>query len=170
MASFSKGERTGILHEQFTLTLGTLATLDVISGITKIDGSRNQGFRVLKTLWTAIWGNSGASEGPIYFGLALNNSATEIEEALEADPQGPDDFPAVEQSMRPVWPLGLFTDSGTDIVTRINDGKVQEINLRWSFSEHSALSVWAMNLGGGTLTTGSFVTVTMKHFGVWLDD
>ncbi len=164
---FGKDGQGQILHDTVILALGALAAGDTISAITKIDGTRSQGFRILKTEVMISHKGLGGGEGPVVVGLALNNNAAEIEEALEADPQGPQDVPAAEQTTRPVWPLAMITQ--TDL-GQVNNGMPIDKNLRWSFSEAQAMSVWGFNVDDSVLTTGGQVIFSMKHFGVWLRD
>jgi len=166
---FGKDGQGQILHDQIVLALGALAAGDVISAITKIDGSRSNGFRILKSEVMISFKAMTTTEGPITVGFALNNNAAEIEEALEADPQGPADVPGAEQTTRPVWPLGVIQSPG-DVAGVLNQGMPIPKNLRWSFSEAQALSVYAHNNDSSALTTGTEVRFSMKHFGVWLRD
>ncbi len=168
MGSFSKSDRAGINYIDETITLSTLASKDVISVSTNIDGSREQGFRALRgDLFITLKGST-PEEGPILVGLSTGLTAAEIEEALESDPQDSQDHDAVAKSMRPVWPLATFFEIATSHVQATQSPIVWKP--RWSFVEGQGLEAWAYNLGTGALTTGATVSVFGKIFGVWLND
>lgn len=91
-----------ILHETIATTLGALASQDVLGrDSARIDGGTTQGFRVTKIEVQISFADKTAADGPVDIGISQKGlSASEIEECLEADPQGDTDIPATEQSMR----------------------------------------------------------------------
>lgn len=166
MSKFTEG-KGAIYSETVDITLSTLAAKDVISAATKQDGSRAQGFRFLKSE-VFVAANGLAAGEYIMVGLSgPTMDAVEVEEAIEADPQSPDDRSPVEHAMRPYWPLCILGGEANSGGMTIWQG---EWKPRWSFTESVALSVWVYNLTTGALTTGCVVNVFMKHFGVWLND
>lgn len=157
-----------------TLLTGALAATTVLGTDTVIDSSRSRGFRITKAEIHAIASYSGGAddqEGPIYWGFAHALSDAEIEEALKADPQRPDDIPAAEQSMRSIFPCGIidFKDAGgKNVRITHEDGLMKKFN--WSVPEGTDWRLWIYNMNAGALTTGSAIRVMQKIYGVWLDD
>lgn len=96
-------------------------------------------------------------------GFSMNHDQADIEEAIEADPQNPQDDEENLQAKRPVWPLHI-----------VGDGDPQAIkgsfNPRWSCPEGRAAQWWAYNLDTAGLTDGEVLSIFAKHYGVWLRD
>lgn len=152
------------------MTLGALAAYDVITQASKIDAARKNGFRVLKTEYFFDIDGKTAGEGPIVVGLAANQTAAEIEEAIEADPQGKVDDVENQQAKRPVWPLEIFGSKIGDTNLENESTRKGELTPRWSAPEGDGFSWWAYCLDAGGLTTGCTVVIFAKHYGVWLRD
>ena len=170
MGKFSQNMMAGIVYDDLALVLGALATKTAVQGASKIDASRAQGFRLLKTqYWVEVIGKTN-DQGGIIVGLSHNLSVTEIKECIEADPQGSKAIhrPESEASSRPIWPLVLIPST----VTSIEDKLVAmgELKPGWSAPEGSTFNWFAFNLSTGTLTTGTQVKIFAKHYGVWLKD
>ena len=162
-----QGKFKGFIYaDSGNLALGALGAKDAISENLKQDAVRTRGFRFTRTEWFLNWNVEAAGEGPILIGLCGPGiSAAEVEEAIEADPQSPDDTIPAPQAMRPYWPLAiLFPDTG-------GKSTIQGvININWAFPESEVMQIFAYNLGTGALTTGSQVDYFLKHFGAWLND
>ncbi len=157
-----------IYHDIVQVALGALAAVDMIAGATKQDGSRDQGFRFTRIEWKASVSHLVAAEGPLLIGLGGPDLVvSEIEEALESDPQGGNDSPQMEQSMRPFWPLALFIADSAGGGHSVQQGVLK---MGWSFPEHSNMDFWIYNMGSGALTSGAIADLYMKCFGVWLKD
>lgn len=169
MGKFSDNPMSGIVFDDINLTLGTLNTDTAIQVASKIDNAREQGFRVLKTEYFVTVSGKTNDEGPIVVGLAHNLSTTEIEEAIQADPQGSKALhrPENEQATRPVWPLKMIPATVVGQEDHIV-GK-DEVKLNWSCPEGTTLQWFAYNFST-QLTTGTIVHIFAKHFGVWLKD
>ncbi len=154
------------------VTIGALATLDVVTGVSKLDTARLNGFRVSKMKCFPKLTGKTTAEGPLIFGIAANMSAGQIEVALEADPQS-----SVEDNQigdgQAIWPLGMIpkdaTGDGVDGATIFNP-EGYEVKLNWSVIEGKALLYWVYNPSGGTMTTGGVIHVFSQFFGVWLRD
>ncbi len=168
--TMAKESNLAIVHSFTTITLGALASLDaVVVEDGKIDASRLEGFRLIKTQYWMDYKAKTANEGPVLIGFAMNQNAAEIEEALEADPQQRADIPEGEQTMRPVFPLEVVPFAPT---SQVADGfavRGEQIS-RWSMPEGKGLSWFAYNFGPAVLTTGGIIVIYAKHFGVWLRD
>ncbi len=165
MASFTKSERSGILYDEGNVSLSTLANKVALTIGSKIDGSRENGFRILRTDYWITGHDFTAGEYPITVGLSFGSlSVAEIAEAFAADPQSSDKRNLIEQTMRPIFILGILGDTGD---MRFLTGTVKP---RWSSPEGAAVKFFAYNSTGATLTTGASVRLIAKHFGVWLKD
>ncbi len=150
------------------VTLGALAALDVISANLKADAGIGQGFKIVKMKYTMSWRNNTTLEGPIVWGLAKGPiDAAEIEEALEADPQGEVDIPAAEFAVRKVFPMGMIPASGT-----VNGGlemmPMRSIRFPWkTVRDDESIAIWHWNLGAATLTTGWLVVYFFTFVVEW---
>ncbi len=169
MGKFSDNAMAGIVWEEVNITLGALAEDTAVSAASKIDASREQGFRVLKTQYAIDVVGKTNDQGGILIGLNHNLSVAEVAEALAADPQGSPgkDRPENEQAMRPIWPLKFVPVTVTSIEEKLLN--FEEVKINWSIMEGSTLNWFAFNTGG-LLTTGTVVNIIAKHFGVWLKD
>lgn len=165
MSKFSEGGGA-VYHERVVLTLGTLASLDALAVTGLQDGSRSQGFRYLKSEYIIGVAGMTTDDGPVVVGVGGPGLSTaEIEEAIEADPQSSHDAPAGEQAMRPVWKIGAAVGDGM-----LNNGLPIIVNQRWSYPEDATMAFFAYNSSGAALTTGTVITMMIKHYGVWLRD
>lgn len=158
-------------EEDGSLALGTLESLNAISGATKIDATRLQGYRIAKVDLSMTVKAKTAAEGPICFGIACNMSAAEVEKAIEADPQSStDDNERGEGGWLKM--LGIIPVSAiAGPITGTISGAAQMITVmvNWSVIEGKEFTVWAYNMGA-QLTTGTIISWIMEIFGVWLRD
>ncbi len=159
-----------VLHDKVGLiTLGALAALDVATiDATRIDGGHLQGMRIKRFKFGMEISGKTDGEGPILVGAAVGLTAAEIEEALEADPQGSNDTDARDKANRKVFPLMM--------IPRINiipSGPVPLIDVPWPFKtipEGVGLVIWAYNMSSGALTTGTTIQTWMTFVTEWLRD
>ncbi len=168
-------DRMVVQHLNQDFLLGTLAPLDAIQQVTKIDASRNQGIKVKKIVGNWTIDDLTAGQGPILVGMSTGlASASLVEECLEADPQGLEDAAAMEKSNRKVAPQALLTQSsdgavgGGEGVFRVQS----EQYFPWKeIPEESGLELWAYNTSAAALST---TDPTVKFVGVvvgeWLRD
>lgn len=164
----SKSENLSILYDAATITLGTLGSITAITGNSKIDASRRQGFRVMKVeYWLDYYGKT-ANEGPIMVGWSPTQNASEIAETFQADPQGSDEIAPNANAKAPVFPLQQIVYADTQASEDF--GKMGTFNPRWSTPEGVGAVWFAYNMGGAGLTTGTVVRVFAKYYGVWLRD
>ncbi len=167
MSKFSEGGGA-INWDQFTSSApGSLGSQDLTTIASKIDAARTRGFRVLKLKGHAHVAFMDSDEH-IVFGVAGPGlSGAEIEEAIESDPQSPQDNVNIELSMRPVWPLGILGGS-TDLGG--SPSASFEETIRWSFPQGQAMLWWVYNTTASTLNVSTTFSVVCKIFGVWLRD
>ncbi len=165
------GQGLSIVHSLTRLAVGALASLDAIAvSDEKIDGTRLEGFRVMKTEYFMNAEGGTVDQGPVLIGVAPNLNAQEIEEAIEADPQQRVDIPATEQVMRPVFPLEIIGRALVEARASSLETMKGVFNLKWSIPEGQGLVWFAYNLDLGALTSGLILTIYAKHYGVWLKD
>ncbi len=159
------------------LTLSTLAGNDLISADTLIDGSRSQGFRIVKSNFFFNVTGKTQAEGPVMVGVAANLGSAKLELIIENDPQSvneQDEDRGRGVFIMPLFMLGLLTTSlpagaaggpQTGLPVDVSYGKNG-----WSIPEGEALFIWAYNMQSGALTTGTVISWFAEHFGVWLRD
>jgi len=166
MAKFSDNSMASIVWDLITISPGALAQGDFVIAGSKINASRLQGFRVLKTQYWISMRNATAGEGGFLVGLSHALSVAELAEMVDAAPQRPNDTAGSERARRPAWPLEML------IANADGDGKVYAegvATIGWSIQEGTALDWWVANFAT-TKTTGTVVNIIAKHFGVWLKD
>ncbi len=110
-----------------------------------------------------------SNEGPILWGISDNEmTIAEISETLLLN--GPlirGEIPGEERAMRPVWPLGVLTNSGNAVGHKID---MTESKIRWTFKEGIGFNFWVFNMDDAALSAGSQeVGFLGTAFGVWVD-
>ncbi len=165
MAKFSDNSMASIIWDELSVNLSTAISGAAVGVNSRIDASRLQGFRILKSQVFVALKDITEGEGPILIVMAHDLTATEVEETLGADPQRSGDPDLEARAMRPVWPVGLLMETvgGKTVLEK-------EMKIGWSFPEGTILKFYAINRDNATLTTGASMNVTAKHFGVWLRD
>ncbi len=158
-----------ILRDQKEFAVGALTTLNLITLGTRLDTSKEQGFRISKTRFLISWSAKTTLEGPVVLGASTGMNAAEVEEAVESDPQAMFDIPGKEQAARPHWPL-CIVGAVTEVNGVINNGLPFDRKFNWSIREGAGFDLWAYNMSTGSITTGMLFHVFMEHFGVWLRD
>ncbi len=171
MAKFSDNAMAAIQWDEINLGLGTLAAGAIIAANSRIDQTRLQGYRILKSQYVFVCTGLTSDEGPLRMLFAHDLTNTEAEEAIGADPQRSNDptNDASARTKRPLWPLdnGVFFQNAEGNGRLVAQG---EIKLGWSIQEGTVLKFMVENFSGNALTTGATVTGRVKHFGVWLRD
>ncbi len=164
------------LWEDVTITLGTLAALDLIAATSGVlDGATEQGFRVFDGSFAADLDGKTTAEGPVVVGLSLNLSGSNIESIMEAKPGSKfeviNTFPG--SWIRPLWMLHRSATAGMLSL----DGNARAIGtfmhipkIQWSIPEGEFATWWAYNLFGSALTTGTTIRIFGSYYGVWLND
>ncbi len=109
-----------------------------------------------------------AGEGPIEAGLCTSPmTASLITEALDASPNSRGDRIALERSGRPVRTAGTFPGVAADEV--LNDGRpLRSRKLYWKLAGDLNLSMYAVNRGGATLTTGASLIARATIYARWM--
>ncbi len=150
--------------------LGTLGAGLVLKTATKVDATRENGIRIQKLMAAMTFAGKTATEGPIIVGLCSTDlSTTEIAEAIDADPQKPDDTPASEQVMRQVMPIWVIGTN--DTASLAGPYRYEEIPYPWKeVAEGDGLTWFAMNEDGSALTTGMTIEIQGFLVGEWLND
>ncbi len=162
-------------HINQSFQLGTLAPLDAIAQVTKIDASREQGMRITKAVGNWFIDDLTGGQGPILVGMSVGvASAALVEECLEADPQNVDDTAAMEQSARKIAPQAVLTQDSDGAIGG-GDGywpQLRKVYIPWKeIPEGSGLSLWAYNTSSAALsTTDPQVTFIGVIVGEWLRD
>lgn len=156
---FGKDGRGQIHWGKLSLTLGTLAansSLKSGGGVVVTDH-----FRLIKTTGVAMYGiGSEIFDEAVVLGIADNDlSTTEIEECMESTQLDPSDLNQGEESLRPVWLLGIM---------RPGQALAWEETIRWTFHEDVGYTYFVYNLTTGALTTGGVVDILFKNYGVWV--
>ncbi len=152
------------------LALGTLAAhTAILSSDSPINTSNARGFRVTKINWIARFSSKTANEGPILFGFSTQAVAN-IKLALEARPNGILDLSSAQAKL-PVWPVGQLSFGATSSAPDNGFLEWSETMLNWSVKEGEFLELFALNQHESVaLTTGTFLSLSAKIFGVWLND
>ncbi len=117
-----------------------------------------------------LWNLRSATpgEGAIIVGIAHGDyTDPEIAEHLNVTGmEDPGDQIAKEQGRRLVRRSGQFSVVASE--ETLNDGKPIRTKGRFVMTDGFALSFWAQNKSGATLTTGQVVNVNGKLYGKWV--
>ncbi len=170
---FGKDGKGQILYESNINVgnMGALASKDLIEFGGSYHDAILEDFRILKCEY--YMGLSPAQaiviqNGPIIVGLASGQlTAAQMEEALEAVPINRGDS-ALEETMRPVWPLEIFVFHDPDQGPQSDLTRKGEFSPRWTFQNPTGWSWFIFNVGNAALVTGSGLTIVAKFFGVWV--
>ncbi len=169
MSKFSDGDGA-ILWDSFDIALGTLAQQTVVGqNSLAVKAANLQGFRILKSEIMPLVEGMTAGEGPVIYGAAgPQMTDAEVQETIVSRPDSPNDSPANERTMRPVWIWGQELIIAGDAMVR-QDPIIWKP--RWSWPEGTSMRIWAFNnSNSAALTTGASLTGIAKHYGVWLND
>ncbi len=148
------------------INVASLSALDAVSAALKQDGSRDQGFRFTRIEWELSLRNAVNDEGPfdVYIG-GPGMSAADLELAIEADPQSPNQLAAAEQAMRIYFFLGRVTSLALE--ANAVSGVLKPM---WSYPESDAMLVIAYNAGTVSSAGSQLINYHAKNYGVWLRD
>ncbi len=136
-----------------TIALSSVATNIVV--VSDILANLSQDLKVIAVESYMDLLDFTALEGPLIVGVAHGDySVTEIKEYLDLSFTSPDDKIAQERAGRLIRKMGVFSGLNTD--ESLNDGKpVWARKMFWKIGDGSvSLDAFAMNRGGGTLTSG----------------
>ncbi len=160
-----------------SLTLSTLGASTVILQPTIIDASRKQGFHLIWVKIVGFFSGKTVAEGPILFGICANLNAAELAAILFDDVQ---DRSGVTKTGPGSWykvllSIGVDATEG-DITGKVGSTEIQhtsipdKIPVKWTIPEGEEFSVFALNLDGSALTTGTVIATSLEFFGAWLRD
>ncbi len=157
------------LYDNVEIDISALAAITGVIATSKIDGSRGMGFRTLMQEGSLEYESAALVGGPVLVGMAGPSlSLTEIEEAIEADPQSSVDRPAVEQISRPIFILGFLQAVAK---ASVKSATTFRKKFQWSFPEGTQLTFFAYNTDLTTAIGASTqIKIFCKHTGVWLRD
>lgn len=157
------------VYDDVVLTLGTLAGNTVLSVDSKIDASRESGFKLIDGRFTGQFASKTDGDGPYWWGIACNLSSAQIQAILtediqnRADPiaRGPSSWLKIlGQVGEVVGAIGFLTPNGDFVDQKIN----------WSVPEGSRFAYFVFNFTGAAFTTGQSVLFQAVINGVWLRD
>lgn len=157
-------------------TLGTLASLTAVVGGTKIDAARLQGCDIRKLKYSVglLGKTSGASEGPVAFGVSMGNTAAEIAAFYAADPQGQDDELEQARAHLPIVELGRFdqTSQSTETLVDPTNTRLQKGYWGgWPVREGVAWQHYVFNANpNDPLSTGGLLQLYTEVYGDWRQD
>lgn len=170
MTGFGKDGKGQILWDVQDISIGALAANDVISANSTTGVNLDEDFRILKTQYFFAWRAPDFSEAPILIGMAAGGlQANEIEEAIESTPNDTNDYPEIEQAMRPVWPLeGMMLQNDGTFADGARTLAQDSFNPKWTMPSPGGWVWWILNHGSAALTAGGVMHIVAKHFGVWV--
>ncbi len=163
---FGKDGKGVMIKERVTITLGTLGAGLALSGGAFV---LQDDFRIIKTEYLAVLTGGTAGDGPYL--LVLTDAElqdVEISQAALAGPSDRNDNVENERTNRPVFNMGYFNGIATSGQVGQSDGRLTEKTIRWTFSDPEGWEWAIVNLNTGALTTGAFVSIFAKHYGVWV--
>ncbi len=158
------------VFDDVTLTIGALASKDMVSTPSKIDAGKEQGVQLDQLTYGMTASGIAVGEGPTVFGIAIENHTQDIEDAIEADPQSM--FEQVEDATakQRVFPLG-FIPIRSAAPTRMSFELTRVPNLpRWKVREGDAVQWWLYNQSSGTITDGAALLFFARWGLKWLND
>ncbi len=133
----------------------------------RIDSSRANGFRTVSQRGVVTWKDADGSQGPIMVGMVNDAmSTTELEEAIENDPQSSSDRPGIEHAERRYYLLGYL-----HLGPASNDFFTFNVRHRLSIIQGITLQFFVYNTDLSTaLDAANSVQILCEHLGVWLRD
>ncbi len=155
--------------DNLEIDVASLAAITAVTGTSRIDAAREQGFRtlvqrgVISVDGTMVAAPTG---GPIMVGFSNLDTLDEVEEAIENDPQDMQDTPGVEQAKRFLNIVGYLYPSVEGIRHFAFEHK-----FRMSAIEGTSILWFAYNTDvTSALPASSQVKIFCEHLGVWLRD
>ncbi len=166
---FGKDGKGIIIRETDTITLSTLLNGAFIKQNNPLAITND--FRIIKSEYVMGFTAHTAGEVPIDVYLINDDlSAADVAGAITIDgPLGKADRDKAEAAMRFVKLLGTLQQQAVGhLLGPQNQHGVVEIIPRWTFALGVGWAVGAFNNSGATLTTGTEVRFSAKHYGVWV--
>ncbi len=170
---FGKDGKGVIVYDQAEENIGAVPVGDLVTLTNRAQGVMVEDYRMLKCdYWINIRPAAAIVifEGPVMIGMAHGDlTAAEIEAALESVVLGAVDLVANEEAGRPVWPLELILLPDADQGNAVDLSRKGSFTPRWTFPNPAGWQWWVWNLNAVTaVTTGSFISIVAKTFGVWV--
>ncbi len=161
--------RTQVIHEILIVDLGQMVSNKVELVATKIDAAREQGARILKyKAWMGYTGKT-AGQGPLVVGYSTEESDTDIQEAMAADPQHVEDGDESEEGKRRVYPIWVIPKVGSD--GNNIERSYRNIPMAWrEIDEGRAFNWFVQNVSGATITDAGEVIIAATWVQEWLRD
>ncbi len=151
------------LRVEQEIGVGALINGNVLTSTMTALGETEYQVVSMDLVWSKRDGTAG--EGPFQVGVANGDlNATEIAEALDANPTSPADIVLRERAKRPVRHVGSFAGLGEE---NLNDGKPIRTRLWTKLANGIEMEFWVRNRSGATLTTGMVVNVSGVIYGYW---
>lgn len=88
----------------------------------------------------------------------------EVEECLESTVVDANDNVELEESHRPVWPVGIPSPGALDTRRTLHATWTP----RWTFGDDEGFDMWVYNLGPNAIAAGAQVVYMIKFWGVWV--
>jgi len=167
MGKFKDNAMATIVWDDVNITLGALVATTAVIVSSKIDSTRLNGFRLLRTEYFMHMRGATTGNSPVLVGMAHELNSTEVLETIVADPQHKGDPQTENRALQPVWPWEVLMANAD------GDGRVWAqgvAKIGWSAMEGTTFRFFAFNFGPADLTTGAIIHIVAKHFGVWLRD
>lgn len=149
-----------------SFALGTLADATLLAD--PLNGASDNEYRAISVKLNWSLENHTAGEGPIVVGIAHGDyTQAEIEAWMETTAMMTrgDLVATREIGQRLIRQVGMF--SGNEVNEVLNDGKAITTKLNWVVAVGDVLDVWAYNMDGTALTTGTVVTQAGRLFLKW---
>ncbi len=167
--------RTQVNHYfQDALALQTLASVTAILDPTRIDGSRDQGSKIMKVKAFCHIKSKTSGQGPIVCGFSTDLTATEVASALIGDPDSYDDEVGRQVSNRKVFPIWVFGNLVTDSPGPSHGDPVPFHHIKdfpqWNVVEGKGLDFFAFNADSTLLTTGTVIDWGYTIISEWMRD
>ncbi len=160
-----------------SLAIGAISAGALSAFNTKIDASRENGFKIIKTRLGAQVNAKNGADGPVVFGVSCNINATELLAYLEQDLQkktatpvlGPGQFVKILSYLPVTSTTGRLTSND---VNDVGSGvHLVDIGVAWTVPEgdNFGFFFWVPT-GGADLASGMTMTAIWEWMGVWLRD
>ena len=144
----------GTLNSGIAITAGALAT------------AVEEDLYVVSTDVLTSYTGHTALEGPFEIFLAHGDlTTTEMEQALTAEVNRPDDIIQMERARRPVRRYGIF--SGRETEADLNHGMVIRRKVLFGLGNDKNLRFGALNRDTTNFTTGTIVSFSGTIYGRW---
>ncbi len=157
------------LIDNLSIAGNALATQTGVIGLSaRVDIAKENGFRTLTQKGSITWIDAGSVGGPILVGFcSADFSLAEIEQKIEADPEGLSDKVAMEQVGRRLYFLGILSPFAAAAQNMLLVNTRHKV----SFIEGEGMQYFIYNTSTNiACDAANNVQIFLKHLGVWLRD